>query len=465
MIHSRDMEGLKICEILEATSGRLICGNKDFEVKLISTDSRKIDVDCMFIPIMGERFDGHDFITQSFEKGAKCCLTQKEISCPDDKIVIKVDDTLTAFQDIAKYYRRKFNIPFVAVTGSVGKTTTKEMIACVLEQKYKVLKTEGNFNNQIGLPLMLLKLDSSYQIGVLEMGMSGFGEIERLSEIINPNTAVITSIGVSHIEKLGSQANILKAKLEILKGMQPSDNLIINADDKMLSNIKDIHVNNIFNYSINSKRGLYPFRIESSDESGSKYSVIINKNEEYFTIPIPGEHNIYNSLAAIQVGLIYNVPVNDIVKGLKSFVSGKMRQNIINLPNNIKIIEDCYNASPQSMKAGISVLSTLKGDRKIAVLGDMLEMGEYSAEGHNEVGSFVAQKAIDYLFLIGQYKEFTKEGAMQSCMEESKIMYFNDKEELSSYLNKFIKENDVVLIKGSRGIKMEQIVSSLCEVK
>lgn len=458
------MQTLTYNEVLRATSGELICGDRFSEFSNISLDSRKINVGDLFIPIAGEKFDGHDFILSAFKLGAAAVVTHKDIELLPGKTIIRVKDTLIALREIAAFYRSKFSIPFVGITGSVGKTSTKDMIASVLKQKYNVLKTDGNFNNEIGLPLTVFNLDSFHETAILEMGMSGFGEISHLTYIVKPDIAIITNIGISHIEKLGSRQNILKAKMEILEGLNENGLLILNGDDKLLYGLKDLLKVRIVYYGMEEGLDFQAFNISTAGEKGTCFEITLKNTDYKIHIPTPGVHNVYNALAAIATGIEMKISMDKIIQGIAEFTSSKMRMNIIT-GREIKIINDAYNASPQSMEAAISVLKDIGGNnRRIAILGDMLEMGEWAYKAHLDIGKFAVSKGIDYILTVGVNGKNIGEGAIEAGAKTSTIFSFNNNSELNIFLNSFINKGDVVLVKGSRGMKMEEIVNHLCTI-
>lgn len=461
------MESLLIKEIIKATKGILLTGNEDANIDTITTDSRKANQHAFFVPLVGERFDGHDFIKDAFSQGVVGCLVEKEIDVSgyQDKHIIKVADTLAALQDIAKYYSGKYSSPFVAVTGSVGKTTTKDMIACVLEQKYKVLKTQGNFNNHIGLPLTVLRLRKEHQMAVVEMGMSGLGEISKLVSIVEPKTAVITNIGQAHIEKLGSQQNILRAKMEIFEAFDENSIAIMNGDDPLLFALQGKLPFSVLYYGIYNKQcDLLARDIHYEGEGGSRFRINLGKHNEIIHLPVMGEHNIYNALAAIAIGMQYNVSMLQIIQAFKTFETEKMRMNIIDT-GRVKVIDDSYNASPDSMKAALRILYQLpSAKRRIAVLGDMLEMGDWAAQAHQKVGEEVVRCHIDYLITVGQYGQHVAQGAVQAGMAPDNAFYFQKNDQVRDFLEGLLAQGDAILVKGSRGMKMDSIVSHICGI-
>lgn len=448
-------------ELAKAVNGKLLWGSAEQVFSGITTDSRKVTKGNLFIPLVGERFDGHDYIGHCFNSGAAVCLTQKNVPQYDNASAILVDDTAKALRDIAAWHRRKHIIPVVGITGSVGKTSTKDMIACVLSKQYEILKTQGNFNNEIGLPLTLLQLDKKHEMAVIEMGMSGFGEISRLTAIAQPQIAVITNIGVSHIEKLGSQQGILKAKLEILEGLSPDGLVVLNGDDPLLRGIEGSLKHRTVYYGMENGLDYVAKDYESLGESGTQFSIKLEGQTYNFSIPVPGIHNVYNALAAIAVGMEMNIPMNTIIEGIRSYSPGNMRQNIISV-SGIKIINDAYNASPQSMQAAINVLEELcSKSRGIAVLGDMLEMGDMTEELHYSVGSFIKDKKIDYLITIGKASKSIMEAVAGSSNKKIILQHFENNKDALNYIFSIIRQGDYILIKGSRGMKMEEIANDI----
>lgn len=456
------MEVLSAGEILRAVQGKLMNSSVHLVIRGVSIDSRSAKPGDMFIALQGESFDGHDFISQAVEKGVALVITQKvpaEGSIP----YILVEDSLKALQDIAVYYRRKFRIPFIAVTGSSGKTTTKDMIASVLSQKFNVLKTEGNFNNAIGLPLTLLKLQDSHEIAVLEMGMNSPGEIRLLSDIVRQDVAVISNVGTAHIEKLGSRKNILNAKLEIFSYFSRGNTAVINGDNDMLADFNS-EMYNIVRYGLEESNDIYAFGIREKGEEGIDFTVDVDGVPESFTVLLPGIHNVYNALSAIAVARLFGIKADDIRKGLASFKLSKMRMDIINTPKEIKIINDAYNANPESMKAAINVLLSFKPEgRRIMIAADMLELGDISEKEHCSIGSYAASTGIDIIISIGNFSKAMKKGAEASGADSRNLYAFPTKEEAAVQLGNILRAGDVVLVKGSRGMKLEYIVDYIRE--
>lgn len=456
-----------IFDIAKACDGIIINKGNVEIIDEISTDSRTIRKGNLFIPLIGENFDGHTFISDAIKKGASTILVQgdkmENVINVDGINIIQVKNTLEALTKIAYYYKNLFDIPFIGVTGSVGKTTTKDLIAEVLSVKYNVHRSAGNFNNEIGLPITLFNLESKHDISVLEMGMSSYGEILNLANIVHPNIAVITNIGLSHIEYFGSKENIMKAKMEITANLGKEDYLLVNGDDQYLKNIKREGKDyNIIFYGLNRYNDFYVTDIKDLGEEGSSFKVNINDEPVQFKIKSPGLHNIYNGLIAIWIGIKYGMTFKEIQEGLNSFKPSRMRLEIIN-ENNIKIIDDTYNASPDSMKVALDVLEKIKADRRIAVLGNMFEMGSFAEKGHRSVGEHLADKKIDLLIVVGKMAYWIALEAKKRGLKEENIFTVHTNKEAINVLKQNVRDNDAILIKGSRGMAMEEIVRFLQE--
>ncbi len=451
------MERMTINEIISATGGELICGDKNISIKSVSIDSRKVFEDTLFVALKGENSDGHDYVEKAFENGAVAALCQREMK--SDKPIILVSDTQKALGQIAKYYKKKFSIKTVAITGSVGKTTTKDMLYSVMNTQYHTLKTEGNFNNELGLPLTVLRLNNSHEAAVLEMGMSDFGEISYIADIARPDVAIITNIGMSHIENLGSQEGIFKAKTEICENFNKDSLLIVNADDKYLKKALEFKGFSVVGYGIESECDYKARDIENLGLEGTKFTTSIYNRDYRIHIKTPGVHNVYNALAAIACGVWYNIGPNRIISGIENFSLTDMRMSIEKV-GNITLINDCYNASPDSVKAALKVLNT-QATRKVAILGDILEMGEFAKDAHYELGKAVAENKVDVLLTAGENAKFIAEAAGDNGVPEGAA--FNTTEELVLNVSKFIKDNDTILIKASRGMHFEKIVDKITE--
>jgi len=456
------MEKLQAEKISKWVNGRLT-GNEFAVADKVSTDTRTLEKGSLFVAIRGENFDGHKFIGEAFKKGAAIVISEEEYPVNEGSAVIIVEDTVKALGELAKNYIKTFDITVIGITGSVGKTTTKEMIAQVLSTQYNVHKTMGNFNNHIGLPLSVLNLDRQHSVAVFEMGMSAMGEIDYLSRIIQPDIGVITNIGISHIEKLGSRQNILRAKLEIINGMKENGVLILNGDDELLSGLEGLLPMPVVFYGINDNCNVQGYGIESMGEKGVRFTVDIrNRNVDIF-LPVPGIHNVSDALAAIACAVELGITDENIQKGLIRYSSEKMRLNIVDY-GNVKVINDAYNAAPSSVIAALSVLRDVAGSRRsIAVLGDMLELGEYSGEAHRNVGERVAHEKIDYLVAVGELARDYASGAVEAGMDKNRVIYIPDSESAVKSLKQLIEPHDVVLFKGSRGMHLDKLMERIFE--
>lgn len=461
---------LKIKDILKCTNGKLIIGDTEKECKNYSKDTRTIKKGDTYIGIKGEKFDGSSFWKDALNNGAETViinnikLDEIEEYKKQNKNIIQVEDTIKAIGEMASYkmkiQKEKYNLKVVGVTGSVGKTSTKDIIANVLSKKYKVLKTEGNNNNHIGLPLTILRLQDE-EIAVIEMGMNHLGEISYLTKIAKPDIAVITNIGTSHIGNLGSRENILKAKLEILEGMDKKK-IVINNDNDLLNKWYLENKNNIeiHTFGIKNESEFNAKNIKLKENSSE--FICENKNEKInIEVPVGGEHFILNALCGLTVGKLLNLNNEEIKNGIKDFKLTAKRMEINHLKNNITIINDSYNASYESMKASISNLKNMNGERKIAVLGDMFELGDFSEKLHKEVGTEIYKNKIDKLYLIGNYSKFIGEEAEKEGYKKENIFYFENKDELFNNLKNNLKSGDVILIKASNGMKLFEIAEKL----
>ena len=453
------MQPLTIEEIVKATNGSLLEGDKSAVITNISTNSREIGEGELFIPLVGEKFDGHEFIQAAFELGAAAVLTQKDTELFIDKTIIKVRDTKKALGDIARYYKAKHNVPTVAVTGSVGKTTTKDMLYSVVSQKYNTLKTLANYNNDIGLPWTIFRLEKEHEAAVLEMGMNHFGEIDYLASIGNPDVAVITNIGESHIENLGSREGIFKAKMEITNRFTKDNTLIVNGDDDYLSTVKGRGDYKVVYYGIkNPQNDVYAKDIENNGLSGITFTAVANGREYKAEISVPGVHNVYNALAAICVGLEFDIPMEQILVGIKTFEPTAQRLAVEDY-KGITIINDCYNASPDSIRAALNVLKDTKAERRIAVLGDVLEMGDFAAEAHYKLAPALKECGVDMLVTAGENMKNLARGAEEQGIKE--IHAFDKTLEVSNYIKETVKKGDAVLIKASHGMRFNEVYDAI----
>ena len=427
-------------------------GDKIKEVSAITTDSRQIQPQGMFIAIKGARSDGHAYIDSCYEKGALCCISEQEL--PGEKRpYIQVESSLQALKDIAQLYRANLDIKVVGITGSVGKTSTKETIAAVLSQKYKVLKTQGNFNNEIGLPLTIFRLTEEDEIAVLEMGISDFGEMTRLTKIAQPDICVITNIGLCHLENLKSRDGILKAKTEIFKSMNPDGTVILNGDDDKLITISEVYGKKPVFFGIKNTAGIYADHIENLGLEGVRCRIHMAADNAVQT-----ENQTENAAED------FTVQIKTGIEGMETIAG---RNHIIR-ENGFLILDDCYNANPVSMKASVDVLDTAKG-RKVCILGDMFELGENEKQLHYEVGSYLAQKQMDVLLTVGALSMSIAQGAKDYRKNHAgaypcSVHTFTTKEELIAQLPTLLKQGDNILVKASHAMEFPKVIEAITEM-
>ena len=457
------MEALTLRQLLEAVGGALLgeFGDLDAVVTGVTTDSRNAPPGALFIPLEGERFDGHSFINAALEAGAAGCFTarERERYLPG-KFYIKVRSTQRSLWELARYYRQRFPIPFVAVTGSVGKTTAKDMIAAVLGARFKVHKTEGNFNNDIGVPLTLLKLEREHEVCVVELGMDHAGEIDNLGKLAEPDIAVITNIGDAHIEHFGSREGIFRAKCEILPHLKRDGLAVLNGDDPLLSTLRGtLPQRAVF---VGGGEGLDYAAFDLNQNGAAHLSCRIRTPRGQFEADIPalGSHMIYPTLMAAAVGESLGMGPDEIVRGIGAFLPTKMRMNIVRCKGEILILNDAYNANPQSMRAAAAVLGDAgQQRRKVAVVGDMKELGAGSEQFHRAVGGYFAQSGADRLIAIGDLARFMAEGAKDAGLEQTD--YFPTLDEAKNALLRELRSGATILVKASRSMAFERIVDFL----
>ncbi len=429
------------------------------EITDVTIDSRSVTEGCLFIAIKGDNFDGHSFVPAALAAGAAAAVCSSPVEGAEGRCIM-VDDTRAAFLALAAYNRSLYDIPTVGLTGSVGKTTTKDMVAAVLGVKYKTLKTEGNLNNDIGLPRMCMRLDSSYEAAVLEMGMNNFGEISTLTKVARPDIGLITNIGVSHIERLGSRDGILSAKLEILDGMEADAPLLLNGDDDKLREAMEQLDRRILTYGIDAPDcDCRASDIEQS-EDGIVFTLTYMGESFRVELPVIGRHNVYNACAAFLCGMLTGVSPEQALEGLRSYDPDSRRQKIVRRAG-VTFIEDCYNASPDSISASLSVLCSLPCEgRRFAALGDMLELGDYARKAHHDCGVKAAESGIDVLLGYGPCSCFYLEGAGDGV----ESYHFSEKEPMAQKLASMLREGDAVLFKASRGMKLEDVYNRVYEL-
>lgn len=451
------MKNMSLKEIAIACKGVYYGDDESYykEVTGVVIDSRKVETGNLFVALPGEKVDGHRFIPQVMQNGALCALSEKRIENFPHPYIL-VDSCRQALKDLAEFYRKSLNVTVIGITGSVGKTSTKEMISSVLEQKYKVLKTAGNFNNEIGLPLTVFQIREEHQVAVLEMGISDFGEMERLARVARPDICVITNIGYAHLEQLRSRDGILKAKTEMFRFMNPEGQIFLNGDDDKLITIKKTGKVTPTFFGMNPELDLYASDIHSLGLKGSTCHIHTNQGDFNAQISIAGEHMVYNALAGTAVGLALGLNTAEIAAGIQALVPISGRNNLIE-KNGFTIIDDCYNANPASMRASLDVLTYAKG-RKVAILGDMFELGSDEAHDHYEVGQYAAKSNVDLLCCIGKLSENMYQGALDAGIHAK---WFPDKAAFFNVYKELLETGDTILIKASHGMEFPEIIEKL----
>lgn len=451
----------QICEMITGAKFEQQFANK--VVTGVSINTKEIQSGNLFVPLKGEKRDGHEFVHDAFKQGASATLWQKDVpNPPQDVPIILVDDTLDALQQLAGKYREQLPIKVVAVTGSNGKTTTKDILAGLLSVNYKVQKTQGNFNNHIGLPLTLLSLKEDTEVAVLEMGMSDFGEIDLLTKLAKPDVALITNIGDAHLQDLGSREGIAKAKLEIVNGLKDNGLFVYPGDEPLLEEQLETIVKPIRTktFGKSNNNDFYANQIEFND-SGTAFKT--NVTDLTFHLPFLGEYNVMNALAAMIVANEFGVPYPMMNTAFAQIKLTEMRMEITRGINGAQILNDAYNASPTSVKAVIDLVATLSGfSRKIVVLGDMLELGPKEKQFHIEIGEYINPNKIKYVFTYGKLATYIAEGA-RTNFEQDRVFSFEDKQELIKKLQTYLDENSFVLVKASRGMRLEEVVEAIKE--
>ena len=446
-------------QLVKALGGEVIVDNGCHDFTEACIDNRKITKNCIFFAIKGERFNANDVAVEALEKGASIAVVDEvnfDIKDAEGKgVIIKVDKTVKALMRLANFYRNSLDIKVIGVTGSTGKTSTKDLIAALLSEKYKVFKTKGNFNSEIGLPLMILQMDKSYDIAVLEMGMSDLGEIRNLAETARPDMAAITNIGLSHLENLKTQENILKAKMEIVEFFGSDNVLVVNGEDDKLKNIESTSYK-VKKIGYNHEYDVYASNIILREEE-TEFLAHVGNKEAVFTLKMAGKHNVLNTMIAIEVANNLNVSLEEMIKGLENLEATSMRLQLIK-KDGFTIINDCYNASPDSMKSSLDVLSAYKNNRRIAILGDMYELGTEATKAHMEIGEYARDK-VDLLIVIGEQRNNFKDG-----YKNENIFMYETKDECIKELKNIVKKDDVILVKASRGVKLEDVTQALTEL-
>lgn len=455
---------LTVGEILDATGGQLVRGSKEAVVTGVSTDSRTVRKGQLFVALRGDKHDGHDHLREVHRKGVPAAIVDRRVKTPT-KNLIRVKDTLRALGDLAYHWRRRFPIQVVAVTGSNGKTTAKDMIAQVLATRYRVLKTEGNFNNLIGLPLTVFRLRGGEEIAVLEMGMNRPGEIDRLAEIAAPSVGVITNVARAHLEGLGGLAGVAKAKGELLDRLTPGGLAVLNRDDRFFNRLKKRalrHRARVVSFGAGSGSDYRAVEAKTIDLKGLRFTAILRGRRTVFRMPVIGRHNVSNALAALAVGDRFEVPVAKMRGAIGRFRAMSKRMEVVTLPRGTAVINDCYNANPDSMAASLDFLKEAAGRRRtVAVLGDMLELGSAAAEAHREVGVQAARAGVSLLVAAGPHAKEVVAGARRAGLPPARGFVVNSAEASIPLVRSLVRPGDIVLIKGSRGMKMERVTEGL----
>lgn len=459
------MKNITIDNLIKVLDAKYI-GPEDrraIEATCIDTDSRKIEKDGIFVALVGERVDGHDFVKDVLSKGALCCIVEKEIEGAEGLIV--VDSCADALRKMAAFYLEQMNIPVVGITGSVGKTSTKEMIASVLSNRYKVHKTAGNFNNEIGLPLTVFGIRDEHEIAVLEMGISDFGEMDRLSDIAKPDVMVITNIGPCHLEFLGDLDGVFKAKTECFNHLKNNALVVLNGDDEHLKTVKASDIKDAKNVEVmfygkddEDNENAYASEIHLAGVRGAEIKGTLNGNAFSLKEPLPGEHNVWNVLAALLVGSHFGMTMEEMKQGVLDVPVMPGRNHLINC-GDLTVFDDCYNANPASMKSSLAVLSQEPG-RTVAILGDMGELGENKEALHLEVGTYAAKADVDLVYTVGELSLYIAQAIRKENLSV-KVRSFDTKEDLYPVLRKEIKSGDTILVKASHFMKFEEIVKFL----
>lgn len=457
------MKRITVREIIKATGAQMIAlGDMEEalnkEIWQVTQDSRETKEGVLFVARVGEVRDGHDFLPQCFANGVTACLSQKVIAPQNGAVVLLVPDTGKALLDLAGYYKDLFEIPCVAVTGSVGKTTTKDMIASVLSQKYDTLATQGNYNNEVGVPLTIFRMEDHHQAAVIEMGMNHFGELDRIAKAVRPNIGVISNVGVAHIEFLGSREGILKAKCEMLEHLDADGVAILNADNDMLQTLEGKLSQKVRWFGVENQKDFYADDIKQVGLDKTACVIHTPIGEVAVDIPIPGVHMVLNALSAAAVGVELGLTLEEIKRGIEGFQATKNRMSIETTKDGITILNDVYNSNPVSCKASIDILANAAG-RKIAVLGFMGELGDYAEEGHREVGIHAAEKGIDVLYCIGDYCDHMADAAKKAGAKE--VYYMETQEAFWEKGLPSLKAGDTVLLKASRSREFEKTVAKL----
>jgi UDP-N-acetylmuramoyl-tripeptide--D-alanyl-D-alanine ligase len=466
---SNDSPIFSLEDVLKATAGILVSGKEENTFYGISTDSRLVSKGNLFIALKGEKFDGHDFVRIAMKQGAAGVLAHDEArinQAPDNKAVavIKVADTLTALGNLAHEWRRRFSVPVIGLTGSSGKTTTKEMMAAIIGRKKKILKTEGNLNNLIGLPQTIFRLTREHELVILEMGTNIRGEIKRLTQIAAPDIGLITNVGPAHLAGFGSLDVVRDEKSDLFLNMSPSGTAIINLDDGAVVTAAERWNGRRITYSMSPNADVTVKDIERNGVKGVCFNLVVGGSTQKVDMKIAGLHHVHNAMAAAAAAVAVGIDQKTIAEGLAAFRPFSGRMEIMRLHNGAFLLDDSYNANPASVREALMTLKDLKIHHNGYVfLGDMLELGEEAGEMHRKIGMLIATIGVNALFLQGDFSEITAAGAVEGGLSPENIFFLSDKEKGIVYLKEHLKKGDWILVKGSRGMKMERIAAQICE--
>jgi UDP-N-acetylmuramoyl-tripeptide--D-alanyl-D-alanine ligase len=462
-------KAISVKEFLAPINGQLVSGKPDSVINGVSTDTREIKKGEVFIALKGENFDGHNFLAEAVKKGAVCVVVDDEKNVLEDlqAAVIKVRDTLTALGDFAGFIRHSHDVKVVSITGSMGKTTTKEMTACILEEGSETLKNQGNFNNLVGLPLTLLGLTDKHKRAVLEMGMNHFNEIRRLTRISDPDVGLITNVGPVHLEGVGDIQGVARAKTEMIEEMRPEAKVILFGDDTVLMKEAIRFNRKYFTFGVGPENDVSAEDINISGEGGVSYSLKYRNDSIPVMLPVSGMHNLINSLAAASVAICLNEKKENIARGLKKFKGVKGRLISVILSDDVLLLDDTYNSNPSSLKAALDVAKEKAGctRRMIVGLGDMLELGDGAIEAHIEAGRVVAGTGARFLFAIGAHARYMREGALDAGFPEERAIMVKSHHDMVKGINDVVEKGDLILLKGSRMMGLEKVVQGLKDIR
>ena len=456
-------------EFIDPVNGTLLSGDPEAVITGISTDTREIKKDEVFIALRGENFDGHNFIPAAVLKGAACIVIDDEAKVPENTnaAVIKVKDCLTALGEFACYWRHQHKAKVLSITGSMGKTTTKEMTACILEMEIETLKNEGNFNNLIGLPITLLHLNNGHKRVVLEMGMNRFNEIRRLTQISDPDIGVITNVGPVHLEGVNDIQGVARAKTEMIEEIRPESRVILFGDDNILMKEVSRFNRDFFTFGLGPENDVYADSVETLINGGMTYRLRYRNESMPVELKVTGMHNLFNSLAAASAAICMEEKFENIAEGLIRFKGVKGRLITDVLPDDILLLDDTYNSNPTSLKAALDVAKETAGEeRRIIVgLGEMLELGDETVRAHIQAGKMVAETGAGFLFAIGAHAQHMLKGAIETGFPSERAIESKSQHDMVDQINDVVEKGDLVLLKGSRMMGLEKVAQGLKEIK